>query len=143
MAGSLQLEDLKLLETGDYASDSMLRITLTVTGTFLVGLGVLGLFLPLLPTTPFLLLAAACYARSSSRFYNWLLSNRWFGRYIRLYREEKRIPLTAKIISISLLWLTITLSVVFAVDSLLARVVLALIALGVTAHILSVSTARR
>ena len=121
----------------------MLRITLTITGTLLVGLGVLGLFFPLLPTTPFLLLAAACYARSSSRFYNWLLSNRWFGRYIRLYREEKRVPLNAKITSISLVWLTITLSVVFAVDSLLARVVLALIALGVTAHILSVSTARR
>ena len=121
----------------------MLRITLIITGTFLVGVGLLGIFLPLLPTTPFLLLAAALYARSSVRFYNWLLSNRWFGRYIRLYREERRIPLKASIASISLLWLTIMLSIIFAVDSLLVRVVLAVIAMGVTAHILSVSTARR
>ena len=99
--------------------------------------------MPLIPTTPFLLLAAACYARSSSRFYNWLLSNRWFGRYIRLYREEKSIPLNVKVTSLSLLWFTITLSVVFAVDSFLARVVLLVIALGVTAHILTMSTARR
>ena len=121
----------------------MLRVILIITGTLLVGVGLIGIFLPLLPTTPFLLLAAACYARSSSRFYDWLLSNRWFGRYVRLYREEKRIPLKASIASILLLWLTITLSVAFAVDSLLARAVLAVIAVGVTAHILSVSTARR
>ena len=69
------------------------------TGTFFVGLGIIGIFLPLLPTTPFLLLAAACYARSSKRFYNWLLNNKWFGNYIKNYRERKGIPLQIKIIS--------------------------------------------
>ncbi|MCJ7768908.1 MAG: YbaN family protein [Dehalococcoidales bacterium] len=56
---------------------------LIVAGTLFVGLGVIGIFLPVLPATPFLLLAAACYARSSKRFYCWLLNNRWFGVHIK------------------------------------------------------------
>jgi hypothetical protein len=73
---------------------------LIIAGTSFAGLGILGIFLPLLPTTPFLLLAAACYARSSERFYNWLLNNRWFGHYIRNYLEGKGVPLRVKVLSI-------------------------------------------
>ncbi|MFH0931814.1 MAG: YbaN family protein, partial [Candidatus Zixiibacteriota bacterium] len=83
-------------------SSIAIRGALIITGTFFVGLGVLGIFLPLLPTTPFLLLAAACYARSSKRFYNWLLNNRWFGSYIKDYKEGKGVPSKVKAISISL-----------------------------------------
>jgi len=114
-----------------------------IAGTFFVGLGILGIFLPIVPTTPFFLLAAACYARGSQRFYNWLLYNRWFGNYIRGYREGKGIPLKAKVLTISLLWITIGCSVTFAVHIFIVRIILILIAIGVTIHILSISRQRR
>ena len=114
-----------------------------IAGTFFVGLGIIGIFLPIVPTTPFLLLAAAFYARSSQRFYNWLLNNRWFGSYIRGYREGKEIPLKVKVLTISLLWITIGCSVTFAVHIFIVRIILILIAIGVTVHILSISRQRR
>jgi len=113
---------------------------LIIAGTCFVGLGIVGIFLPLLPTTPFLLLAAACYARSSERFYNWLLNNRWFGRYIKNYLEGKGLPLKVKVLSLCLLWITIGYSVVFVVDTLVVRVILIVIAVGVTIHILFTRT---
>ncbi len=116
------------------------RLLLIIAGTFFVGLGIIGIFLPLLPTTPFLLLAAACYARSSKRFYNWLLTNRWLGNYIRNYRERKGVPFKIKILSISFLWIAIGYSAIFVVHILLGRIILILIAIGVTIHILSIQT---
>jgi uncharacterized membrane protein YbaN (DUF454 family) len=121
----------------------LLRILMIVAGTLFVGLGVLGIFLPLLPTTPFLLLAAACYARGSKRFYTWLLNNRWFGNYIRDYREKKQVPLTVKVSSVSLLWIAIMVSALLVVHILLVKIILILIAIGVTVHILSIRTLRR
>jgi len=112
-------------------------------GTFFVALGTIGIFLPLLPTTPFLLLAAGCYAGGSKKFYNWFLNNRWFGEYIRNYREKKGIPLKIKILSISFLWATIGYSIVFLVDILLIRVILAFIAIAVTIHIIRLRTLRQ
>lgn len=109
-------------------------------GTFFVGLGIAGIFLPLLPTTPFLLLAAACYARGSKRFYDGLLRNRWFGNYIRSYRERKGLPLKIKILSISLLWVTIGYSAVFVASIPLVRAILIGIAIGVTIHIIRIRT---
>jgi uncharacterized membrane protein YbaN (DUF454 family) len=121
---------------------SWLRFVLIVIGTLCVGLGLLGMFLPVLPTTPFLLLAAACYCRSSQRFYCWLINNRWLGKYIRNYREKKGMSLNLKIYIISLLWITILLSVIFAVDLLAVRILLILIAVGVTIHLLKIKTLR-
>jgi len=92
--------------------------------------------LPLLPATPFLLLAAACYIRSSERFYNWLINNKWLGSYIKNYLEGKGISLKAKVLSISLLWITIGYSVIFVVNIFSIRVILILIAIGVTIHLL-------
>ncbi len=117
---------------------SWVRLLLIISGTICVGLGILGMFLPLLPTTPFLLLAAACYGRSSQRLYNWLLYNRWFGKYIRSYTEKKGIPLKIKIYAVILLWVAIGISAVFAVDNLIARIILMMIALGVTTHLVLV-----
>lgn len=108
-----------------------------------MGLGIVGVFLPLLPTTPFFLLAAACYARSSKRFYNWLLNNRWFGKYVKSYRERKGVPLSVKVPTIFLLWSTITLSAFFVVDNTLLRLILFLIATGVSIHVLSIPTLRQ
>ena len=67
--------------------ENLKKNLLIAAGTLCVVLGVIGMFIPVLPTTPFLLLAAVCYGRSSKRFYHWLLTNRWFGEYIRNYRE--------------------------------------------------------
>lgn len=100
-----------------------------------MALGVLGVFLPLLPTTPFLLLAAACYARSSEKLYDWLLGNRWFGRYIRDYREGKGIPLRRAAVAIALLWLTIGYTTIVAVSLWWVRLILVAIAGGVTVHL--------
>lgn len=119
------------------------KILLITCGTFSVALGVLGLFVPLLPTTPFLLLAAACYARSSEKLYDWLLGNRWFGEYIRNYREGKGIPLKRTAVAIVLLWLTIGYTAIVAVSLLWVRLILLAIAGGVTVHLVSISTTVR
>jgi uncharacterized membrane protein YbaN (DUF454 family) len=113
------------------------KILMIATGTFLIGVSIVGIFVPVLPTTPFLLLAAALYAKSSRRFYNWLINNRILGRYIKNYREGKGIPLKIKIIAISILWITIGYSAIFAMDILWVRILLILIAIGVTIHIAS------
>jgi len=105
-----------------------------------MALGIAGVFLPLLPTTPFLLLAAACYLKSSERLYNWLINNKWLGNYIENYREGRGVPLKVKVVSIALLWTTIGYSIAAVVHSVLVRVILILIAVGVTIHILSVRT---
>ena len=114
-----------------------------ILGSLFLGLGILGAVLPLLPTTPFLVLSAACYARGSERFYNWLLNNKWFGNYIRNYLEGKGIPWKSKVATIALLWITIGCSAAFAVQSLAVRIVLIVIAIGVTTHVLFISTLRQ
>lgn len=119
---------------------SLKNALLIVVGSIAVGLGVAGIFLPLLPTTPFLLLAAACYANSSERFYHWLLHHQWFGSYIRNYREGRGIPLVSKVVALALLWLTIGASAIFVVPVLIGKIVLVAIAIGVTIHLLSVKT---
>ena len=112
-------------------------------GSLSVALGVIGIFFPVLPTTPFLLLAAFCYARSSQRFYDWLLNNRWFGDYIRNYREGRGIPLTEKILAICSLWLTIGFSVFFVVQVMWVKLLLLAIAVGVTIHLVRIKTLRK
>ena len=126
------------IEKEETRAAGWVKILLIVFGSLFVGLGVLGILLPVLPTTPFLLLAAACYARSSQRFYCWLLNNRLFGRYINDYRCKRGMPLKLKIMIVFLMWLTITLSAVFVIESVLIRVMLAVIATGVSIHILSI-----
>ena len=111
------------------------RRLLIGAGTLATGLGIIGVFIPLLPTTPFLLLAAACYMRSSERFYHWLINNRIFGAYVRNYIEGRGMPIRIKIFTILLLWLAIGLSITFGVQNIVIRIVLICIAIGVTAHI--------
>jgi len=111
------------------------RRLLIGAGTLSTALGIIGIFVPILPTTPFLLLAAACYMRSSERFYQWLISNRIFGAYLRNYIEGRGMPTRIKILTILLLWLTIGLSITFGVQNIVVRIVLICIAVGVTAHI--------
>jgi len=124
-------------------TSNLSRWVLIIIGSFFTGLGILGIFLPLLPTIPFLLLAAACYIRSSERFYNWLMNNKWLGNYIKNYSEGKGVSLKSKVLSISLLWITIGYSVVFVVNIFPIRVILILIAIGVTMHLLSIRTLKK
>jgi uncharacterized membrane protein YbaN (DUF454 family) len=114
------------------------RILCIISGTFFTGLGILGIFLPVLPTTPFLLLAAMCYAKGSRRLYYWILNNRWFGNYIRNYREKKGIPRKVKFLTITFLWITILLSAIFAIQIPIFRLLLIVIAIAVSVHILSI-----
>ncbi|MDO9623510.1 MAG: YbaN family protein [Pseudomonas sp.] len=88
----------------------LIRYALLALGWLCVALGVIGIFLPVLPTTPFLLLAAACFVRSSKRFYLWLVLHPRLGPWVRDYLEGQGIPLKAKVYSIALMWLSIALS---------------------------------
>ena len=130
------------LRKEDSLYERMLRGALVGAGTFFLALGIVGIVLPILPTTPFLLLAAACYARGSRRFYDWLLGNRVFGRYIRNYREGRGITFRDKAVSIGLLWLTILLSVLLVVRNLWVKIVLIAIAVGVSTYLLAIRTLR-
>ncbi len=121
----------------------VLKGLLIVAGSLSLALGVLGIFLPLLPTTPFLLLAAACYVRSSETLYRRLLASRYLGPYIRSYREGRGLTLGAKVATIALLWVVISLSAAFATGSWVLRGVLLSIAAGVTAYLLTLPTLRR
>ena len=119
--------------------DFLRRGILITAGTVSVGVGIAGVFLPLLPTTPFLLFAAACYVRSSDRLYRWLLTNRITSSYIEAYRAGKGIPARAKAISICVLWITL------AVSALMVQIwwiwlILGAVAVGVPLRILSLPT---
>ncbi|MBA7668444.1 Inner membrane protein YbaN [subsurface metagenome] len=115
-------------------SAELKRHLLIATGTICLAIGVIGIFTPILPTTPFLLLAAACYLRSSPRFHSWLMNNRIFGTYIRNYTEGRGIPLRVKLFTIALLWVTIGISI-WATANLIVTAVLLVVAVGVTLHI--------
>jgi uncharacterized membrane protein YbaN (DUF454 family) len=119
----------------------LVKALLLVAGTFSLALGAIGVFLPILTTTPFLLLSSACYLRSSERMHKWLLGNRWFGEYIRNYQEGKGIPMKTKMLAMVMLWVAIIYSAIFALDEILiAQVALLLIAFGVSIHLIRLPT---
>jgi uncharacterized protein len=116
-------------------SSRLMRALLIVCGTLCVVLGTLGIFLPLLPTTVFLLLAAACYARSSERFYRKLVENRFLGVYIRNQREGRGMRRRDKIVTLVMLWGGIGATAIWSVEALWLRLLLASIAVAVTVHV--------
>ena len=113
----------------------LMKALLVALGTLSVALGVLGIFLPLLPTTVFLLLAAACYARSSDRFYHWLINHRWLGSYIRNHYEGRGMRRRDKTITLVALWAGIGATAGWSVDALWVRLLLFGIAAAVTMHV--------
>jgi hypothetical protein len=116
------------------------RWLLILVGLIAVGVGKVGIFVPLLPTAPFYLLAAACFFRSSARPYQWLIGNKWCGPHIRNYREHRAIPRHAKIIALILLWGTIGHAVLAVLDHLWLRILLVVFAAGVTVYLLRLKT---
>lgn len=111
-----------------------------ILGLISLSLGIIGIFVPLLPTTPFLLLAAFLFARSSKKFHTLLMNNKYLGPYIKNYLEHKAIPLKTKIYSLIFLWTTILYSVFFIVNITHVKGLLFIIAIGVTIHILKFKT---
>ncbi|MFD1337134.1 YbaN family protein [Oceanobacillus iheyensis] len=121
---------------------SIKKAFLLIIGSISLGLGILGIILPLLPTTPLLLLSAACYIRSSDKLYQWLITNKYVGSYILNYRSGKGIPLKAKIIGVSLLWVSILYTIIFVVPLVIVKILLFLIASYFTWFILKQKTFR-
>ena len=132
---------------GEMPSSSTGRLRrglLVAAGIVSVGLGVVGVVVPLLPTTPFLLLAAACFLRSSDRLHRWLLGNRVFGEYLRRYRSGEGMSLASKLTTLVLLWATLAISAFAAIPAGLwwVRLLLLAIGAGVTVHIVRIRTRR-
>jgi len=120
-------------------SDKLKKALFISTGLLCVGLGGLGIILPILPTTPFLLLAVYLFTSSSEKLRHWLLHHKIFGRYIYNYTVHKAIPLKSKITAIATLWVTMIISMVVS-GKIVVVVILTLIGSAVTAHLLRMKT---
>lgn len=105
-----------------------------------MAVGSVGVIVPVLPTTPFLILAAWCYARSSQRCYRWLMDNRVFGRYLCDYLQGRGVPRRVKAVALGFLWVVLGVSAVFFTDKLWVRIVLGVVAVGVTVHVVAVKS---
>ena len=121
-------------------TDKVKRILFVIFGTLFLVIGFIGVVIPVLPTTPFLLLAAACYIRGSKRIHNWMINNSIFGDFVRNYMERKGITIKQKLITLTFLWLTIGFSIYYIIDSFLIRIALFIIATAVSLHILLIRT---
>ena len=117
-----------------------MRILYIVLGSISLVLGTLGIFLPILPTTPFYLLTAWLYMRGSEKLYNKIMNNKYFGAIVRNFQEDESISLKTKIVIISMLWCTILISAFLAVSAWWIRLPLFAVAGGVTVHIISFKT---
>lgn len=111
-----------------------------ISGILLVAIGVIGIFLPVLPTTIFLILASACFVKSSPRANEWLRNHKVLGMYVKNYQDKTGLTIKAKIFNITFLWLMILLSAFYFTNELYIKVILILIALGVTIHLLMIKT---
>ncbi len=100
----------------------IIKIALVIVGTISLFLGIVGIVLPLIPTTPFLLLTAACYVRSSERLYKWLMTNKWFGSYIQNYKAGNGIPVKAKLMMLVMIWFSMLYSAIFIAPNLFLRI---------------------
>jgi hypothetical protein len=116
------------------------RTLLLIAGFISLALGTLGIFLPILPTTPFVLLSAACFIRSSRRFYIRLIANPLFGPLVENYLTYRAVPLRTKMTAILMLWVLILISLVLFAEVLWLRILLICIALGVTTHLVLLKT---
>ena len=94
-----------------------------------MGIGAIGAVIPGLPTTLFLILAAACYIRSSQKLYDWLITNKTFGPYLKDYREGRGMPRNAKILAVTMIIIFAGYAVIFAIDELIIRIIVAVFGL--------------
>ena len=123
-----------------FITEKIKRLFLILLGTIFLGIGSIGMILPILPTTPFLLLATACYIRGSPRIYQKLITNRIFGEFIINYMKGKGIKRRQKGIAIFSMWVMISITIVFFLNNSLLRILLLVIAGAVSLHILNLPT---
>jgi len=126
-------------------SNGFRRVFYLVGGSASLLIGIIGIVVPILPTTPFLLLSAFCYSRSSVKIYNWLLTNRWFGVYLSRYRDKQGIPLRVKLSTLAFLWGSIAVSGCLLVSTVQwwMYVALLLTGFGISLHLLMLKTDKR
>jgi uncharacterized membrane protein YbaN (DUF454 family) len=116
------------------------RVLFIAAGFLSLGLAILGIILPILPTTPFLLLSAYCFGRGSEKWYKWLLSTKHFGKIISDYRDRKGVSLKIKFYALTLLWGTILTTIIFFLETLILEIFLLVIASSVSYHIIKLRT---
>lgn len=119
---------------------SVYRYFYFVSGLLLVSIGIIGIFLPVLPTTIFLILASACFVKSSPKANDWLIKHKILGSYLKNYQDKSGLTIKAKIINIFFLWFMILISAYFFTDELFIKLLLIAIAVGVTIHLLFIKT---
>ena len=120
-------------------SMNLKKILLLTIGFIALILGFIGMFLPILPTTPFALVAAACFARSSENLHHWLVNTRHFGDFIRHYNEGTGVPKATKVRAIGFLWIALIISM-FLIQLLWVRLLLVVVGIAVTTHISLIRT---
>lgn len=120
----------------------MRKVLFNILGTIFVGLGIAGIILPLVPATPFLLLASACYVRGSDRLHDWLMNHRLMGPYLRNFKEHRAMPMQAKVGTIALLWASIGVSA-YSIDRIAVQITLVVIAICTTTYIVRMRTLGR
>jgi hypothetical protein len=120
--------------------NKFLRILLIVSAFISLFVAILGIFLPIVPTTPLVLLAAYFFSRSSTRFHSWIANNKVFGKYIINYQEGRGISRRSKITAITSMWAVLIVSGIWATDILFVRIILAVVGIGVTIHLLRMPT---
>lgn len=118
----------------------VLKLFLIIIGTLSIALGLIGIVVPLLPTTPLIMLGAFCYVKSSDKLYQKLIRNKWLGRYIQDFREKNGITRKNKIISLSMMWISICATIIIVDVRFLIDAILIIVAVSVSAYILSFDT---
>lgn len=118
------------------------RILWNFLGTIFLVLGIIGAALPIMPTAPFIIVSAACYAKGSEKMHQWLMNNRYFGKYLRDYAEKRGMAPRSKALSILCVWAGILFSAYFFVHILWAQIAMIGIAVAVTIHLLALKTVK-
>lgn len=116
------------------------RYAYLISGILLVAIGVIGIFLPVLPTTIFLILASACFVKSSPKANEWLRNHKILGVYLKNYQDKTGLTIKAKVINLIFLWTTISVSAIVFTDSLPIKLLLLFIAVGVSIHLIMIKT---
>ncbi len=119
------------------------RLLFVVFGSLFLVLGFIGVIVPGLPTTPFLLLSAACYVRSSKRLHSWLLNHKIFGKFIRDFQEKRSVSIKSKVISLLIMWLMISLSVFVFIDNFYVKGGIVVLGIAGTAVVLLIGIRRK
>jgi uncharacterized membrane protein YbaN (DUF454 family) len=128
-------ENTEAIEKEKKKEKKLVNRLIFIGGFIALILGIIGIAIPILPTTPFLLLASAAFAKSSQKFHKWLLNNRLLGFYIKNYQEGKGMPIKVKIITLALLWITIMISILL-ISLFWIQLLLICIAIAVSIHII-------